>query len=161
MADTYLASVKGAIQGRFRGEQRPGDHTGKWVTVHGLEYSVQAPRDPSTGQATGKRQHIPVRLVVVYGNVSSQFMFALNHQELIEHADVDILSLDPVGRRYLSGRINLKHGHVTRLESFAGMSQHPHAPGGPDLQRVSLIFDHIHVDTEVGKRTFGDTWNTG
>ena len=44
---------------QFKGESFQAKRRGKWMTVLSISMDLQTPRDPATGQASGKRQWRP------------------------------------------------------------------------------------------------------
>src|SRR5579863_566512 len=73
--------VQGAKQGAFRGSSKRSGRDGSRVIE--VNSSIEAPRDPHTGLASGKRQHKPIVIVKEVDAASPQYFQALrSHEEL-------------------------------------------------------------------------------
>jgi type VI secretion system secreted protein Hcp len=62
MAFPAFVKIQGTKQGAFKGGSPDPKWIG-WSEVYGYDFLVQSPRDPATGQASGKRQHQPVKII--------------------------------------------------------------------------------------------------
>ncbi len=64
MAFKFSMTIEGTKQGKFKGSMsskgKGGLSYSEGLESHGFSYSVSAPYDASTGQASGKRQHSPI-----------------------------------------------------------------------------------------------------
>src|SRR5438552_3929653 len=60
-------TVEGTRQPRFKGETIRGRQSPDRIPVLAFDYAIASPRDIATGQASGKRQHQPVRIVKEWG----------------------------------------------------------------------------------------------
>ncbi len=67
--EAYIV-VKGTSQGQVRGEAL--QHPSGLQPELQFTYAVQAPRDAASGQASGKRQYKPVKIVKEWGSTSPQ-----------------------------------------------------------------------------------------
>lgn len=66
MAYEFYVSIEGSKQGKFKGESAREAHKGK-IGAIGFSHEVASPRDVATGQASGKRQHMPITFVKEWG----------------------------------------------------------------------------------------------
>src|SRR5438270_2420357 len=94
MAIQLYVTVDAVKQGKFKGEGIDADK-GRIPGV-GLEYEVNAPRDPFSGQASGKRQHKPVVFTKEWGVSSPQFFAALFTNEVLKSVLFEFVN--PTGR---------------------------------------------------------------
>ncbi len=90
MAHEFYVKMKGKKQGDFKGESIRKEWD-KWMTGLSFEYSVQAPRDIATGQASGKRQHSPVIFTKEWGASSPLLLQALVSNEILENVEFDFI----------------------------------------------------------------------
>ena len=67
MALQAWIALKGAKQGQFKGETTLAARHDKWIPVFAFTMGVASPRDPASGQATGKRQYQPLTIVKAWG----------------------------------------------------------------------------------------------
>ena len=80
MAYQAHVSIKGKKQGQFKGEGIQDKRKDKWLPVLTFDMDVQSPRDIATGQASGKRQWSPVRIVKEWGRRQSADSRGLLHE---------------------------------------------------------------------------------
>jgi type VI secretion system secreted protein Hcp len=64
MSTKVYLTIRGVKQGTFKGGS---PHHDDWIEVLSFTYSVESPRDASTGQASGKRQYSPIKIVKEWG----------------------------------------------------------------------------------------------
>ena len=69
-------TVVGIKQGQFAGENMTNR-----MEVTAFEMEVNSPRDLTTGQASGKRQYLPILIQKATGPASMQFFNAITHNE--------------------------------------------------------------------------------
>jgi type VI secretion system secreted protein Hcp len=84
-----------------------------------LQYAheVSSPRDPATGQATGKRQHLPVHVVHEVNEWSPFLLRAAVTNELFSSALVEFFEGDDVDPRKIY-EVRLTHVVVSSLRKF-------------------------------------------
>ena len=158
MAMQLYVTVDGAKQGKFKGEGLEGAK-GRIPGV-ALEYEANAPRDPFSGQASGKRQHKPVVFTKEWGTSSPQFYAALFTNEVLKSVLFEFVSMTSRGNEV---------DHTIKLTNAAisGVRQHVHdgTAGGPpvdsrELQEVAFTFQKIEIESQAGKTTAVDEWQT-
>lgn len=129
--------IVGAQQGKIEGVM-PG-HT--WL-VSSLQGGVSTPFDAATGQATGKRQHKPMTLVMDYGeNVVSLIQSGMFNEPLELTINV-----------YEDGQDLLRI-----LVGGAQMSDFSISSGGDrPSESITIVFQKISYVS--GNKTFEDKW---
>jgi type VI secretion system secreted protein Hcp len=76
-------TVTGKKQGLFKGEDgATAKGAQNLIIVIAYQYELTSPRDPATGQATGKRHHHPVIITHEMGGSSPQFLTADSNNEV-------------------------------------------------------------------------------
>lgn len=113
--------------------------------VHATSYGVVAPRDPATGQATGKRQHKPLNFVKSVDRTSPQYFQALVTNELLTSCTVTYFSSTdraPVP----TYRVKLVNAAVIEVAQTKGDSRI--AAAGPlgEHEQISLTFQRIEIE---------------
>jgi type VI secretion system secreted protein Hcp len=155
MANSFFLSVKGAKQGDLKGE------TGKdrkKIPILGFSYAVQSPRDPATGQATGKRQHKPVTVFKEWGVVSPQLFEALVTNENLTSVIIDEMRTDPAGKEVVYMEIRLTNAALTEISIDPERSDDPPFWANKEIERISFVFQKIEIENKVSKTTASDDW---
>lgn len=155
-AETIYVTVKGKVQGQFKGDASPlqKGFEGK-ITCHRFRYELLSPRDPASGQATGRRQHNPVMLTKEWGPSSPQFFQALTTNEILSEVVIDFVGVDPRGLPTLTHRITLANATLSGITHSTDTSD----KGVRHLEDVSFTFQRIELEDVSGKTRSADTWN--
>jgi type VI secretion system secreted protein Hcp len=97
MAFPFYFKAHGATQGDFKGDSLNPRRTGR---IDGLDFEpeIESPRDPATGQASGKRQWKPIAIVKRWSASSPQFLQALATNEVLSTVDLEFESVDASGK---------------------------------------------------------------
>lgn len=140
--------VQGARQGAFKGSlKRNGREASRVIEVNS---SIEAPRDPHTGLASGKRQHKPIVIVKEVDAASPQYFRALtNHEELSEV----VIEFNLRGKS--PEKLTLKNAMIT------GIQKRPNRAGknqGHETEEITFTYREIEWTWTGGKKTFSDDW---
>jgi type VI secretion system secreted protein Hcp len=159
MAVKIYASFKGVKQGDFKGESTQKSHEG---TIPGVafSYGVIVPRDTTTGQASGKRQHQPVVFTKEWGASSPQFYTAAYTNEVLSAVAFNFYITGPTGIQQLDHTVKLTNATIVSVKQSTSLPQQ----GGPvidsrELEEISLTFQKIEITSIPGGTTATDTWN--
>jgi type VI secretion system secreted protein Hcp len=107
----------GAITGDSVKDKRKGA-----LDIIAGEHDFVSPRDPATGQATGKRAHKPWKTTVVYQNCIPQLYDALARNESAKEVKMEFYSNNALGKHggvgteALHYRVTLKDAFISRLQ---------------------------------------------
>src|SRR5437764_3999748 len=158
MAIQLYVTVDAAKQGKFKGEGIDADK-GRIPGV-GLEYEVNAPRDPFSGQASGKRQHKPVVFTKEWGASSPQFYAALFTNEVLKSVLFEFVMTTNRGEE-VDHTIKLTNAAISGVRQ----SVHNGPTSGPpvdarELQEVTFTFQKIEIESQMGKISAIDDWQT-
>lgn len=148
-APEFYVSMAGALQGPFKGELVGKGLEGKFAGLS-FDSEVVSPRDVATGQATGKRQHKPIRIQKAWGSASLQLYSALLKNESLSVA-IDFVTPDPAtGQSVLS--------HSVKLSNAAVASIHSHSEPGqsPKTETIELVFQTIELIDHKSKAAVTD-----
>src|SRR6266850_1978560 len=96
MGDSFSVSIKGKTQGAFKAETTQGSAKNK-IAGLSFSYEVKSPRDAATGNASGKRQHSPVRIVKAVGAASPQIFQALVNNEVLTEVTFEFTKTNAIG----------------------------------------------------------------
>jgi type VI secretion system secreted protein Hcp len=127
--------------------------------IAGLSFlnEVSSPRDPATGQASGKRQHSPVVVTKEWGAASPQLFQALVSNELLETVLFEFVKTTPNGKEKVAFTITLKDAVVSKIRQYIGPT-----PGKPDdlreLEDVAFVYRKIEIPDTLAKTAASDDW---
>jgi type VI secretion system secreted protein Hcp len=148
--------IEGAKQGQFKGESmRKGGS--QWIPILAVSHAVQSPRDIATGQASGKRQHTPIRITKEWGAASSQLDRARATNEVLRLVVIEFVHQGPQGKENVYQIIKLTNAQVASIERRqnrgGGAAKDTH-----ELEEISFTFQKIEVTNENGKTAVADSW---
>jgi type VI secretion system secreted protein Hcp len=147
-------AVEGTKQGKFKGDS-PVIPFKDQSRVLKFSYGVVSPRDVSTGQARGKRQHKPIVITREPGAASPQFFTALVTNEVLK----------PVVIQFLRGNVNTGINEVQQIitltnPSISDFRQYV-GDDGRWLEDVAFAFQQIQIENKPGKTMAVDSWAPG
>ena len=145
-ADMIVVSATGAAQGVFKGESTAKGAVGK-ALAESVEYELASPRDPATGQPTGKIQHKPVVIEKRSGGTTPQWLAALAGNEALTIL-VEFYGINAQGSLVVYQTIKLDSARVASVQHGADTD------GGKD--RISLVYQKLEFTREGLK--FNTTW---
>jgi type VI secretion system secreted protein Hcp len=121
-----------------------------------LDYELRTPRDASTGQASGKRQHSPVSIVKEWGAASPQLFQALVNNEVLETVDIDCYGVVEGGKNGLVHKLKLTNAFVCSIQQRRGGDV-----GDRDLETVAFTFQQIEHLSPAGAVLASDHLQSG
>jgi type VI secretion system secreted protein Hcp len=159
MANTFYVSIEGQKQGKFKGEAAFSKlATGK-ITGVSFFYETISPRDAATGQATGKRQHKPVRFTKEWGAASPQLFSALVENENLKSVLFEFVRPDVKGVESVHYTIKLTNASISRIASLLDLTSRSGSRfDGHELETVELTFETIELEDKSSNTTASDDW---
>jgi type VI secretion system secreted protein Hcp len=154
MAGVFYVSIEGTKQGRFKGESRRAARKDR---LEGLtfSYEVASPRDAATGQASGRRTHLPVVFTKQWGAASPQLVQAIVTNEVLKTVVFEFPGTNPSGQEEVFAIIRLTNAALTNLRRTVD----EHSPeGARGLDVVTLTFQKIEHESTTGKTLAVDDW---
>lgn len=156
-AQEFYVSINGAKQGPFKGEVTRKGFEGK-IAGLSFDYTVVSPRDPASGQATGKRIHKPIRIMKAWGASSTQLFSALTTNEPLTAVVIDFFSTNSSGMVVLDHTVKLTNAFVT---SIAHNSDALGAQANvPPTETVEFVFQQIELINHIVKTAAMDSMST-
>jgi len=147
-------AVEGTKQGKFKGES-PVMAFKDQSRVLKFNYGVVSPRDVSTGQASGKRQHKPIVITREPGAASPQFFKALVTNEVLKQVVIKFLRGDVnTGVSEVQQIITLTNPIISDFRQYVGDE-------GRWLEDVAFVFQQIQIENKPGKTMAVDSWLAG
>ena len=177
MAYEFYMTVEGAKQGKFPGTSVSKGQQG---TMPGLRWlsQVKSPRDVATGQASGKRQHQPMLVVMETGQSSPLFLQACCTNEVLKTVTLNFVRTDQkTGQEIVYYAVKLTDASVVSVKQSSGFGfDDPNSTSGgakhsgkydvPELDEIEFTFQTIEWEYKGGGGKGGntiaaDSWNVG
>jgi type VI secretion system Hcp family effector len=135
-ADTIVFTAKGAKQGEIKGSLTQRGREGAMQCTQ-WSAAVAAPRDASSGAASGKRQYKPITCVKKVDNASPALLRALAENENLSEVLFRVFA-PKGGAEAVVYSVELKSANVTGIRQFT-------APDGTLMEEVEIAFGTIKV----------------
>jgi len=159
MAYEAYMIIEGTKQGKLKGESVRTAHKDK-IPILGFEYEVAAPRDLASGQASGKRQHKPVKVIKEWGASSPQLFQAVTTNEVLKSVTFEFYRTTPEGKEDQHYSIKLTNATVSGHRKFIDKSvKHSDGHDVHELEEISFTFQKIDVESKWGKSMATDDWH--
>jgi type VI secretion system secreted protein Hcp len=155
MANSFYLSVKGAKQGDLKAESGKNK---KQIQILGFSYGVKSPRDPATGQASGKRQHKPVTIYKEWGVVSPQLFEALVTNEVLTSVIIDEVRTGPKGVPEVYMEIRLTNATISEITIDPEKVEDQPIWLNKETEAVSFVFEKIEIENKVSQVIAVDDW---
>jgi type VI secretion system secreted protein Hcp len=133
----------------------------KSITPGNVSYAIQSPRDIATGQASGKRQHEPIKITKEWGAASPQFLNSLANNKVLPKLNLNFLKTDPQGITQPYFTISLTNA------ALAGYGRKPFTHHPPkhrlldthELEEIAFTFQKIVIAHHSGWKKSLDNWD--
>ena len=159
MANTFYVSIEGEKQGKFKGEAAFSKLGAGKITGIAFVMETISPRDLATGQASGKRQHKPIRFTKEWGAASPQLQQALFTNETLKSVLFEFVRADVKGAEEVHYTVKLTNASVSRVVSVLDLTSKAGTRfDGHELEQVELTFETIQIDDKAGKTSASDDW---
>jgi type VI secretion system secreted protein Hcp len=149
----YL-TLKGAKQGDIKGSVTQKGREGM-IALISVSYGVETPIDAASGEASGKRQHQPVRITKEVDQTTPQLFEALVINETLT-AKIEFWRPMADGSGTLAPvfTISLVNAFISSIKAAS-----PEAPDSEELEEVQFVYQKIEVTWVEGGKTATDDWN--
>ena len=129
------------------------------VEVHGYNHEVTSPIDLATGQATGKRQHRPFKILKRLSGNSSQFANAWVRNEVIRSAELKVLGNSPItGEVQIIYAYRFTNIRIISIRDWVVNNLEPNPATLPPLQEISFVYQTIEWQSMPDGPVTQDTW---
>jgi len=154
-AERIYCSISTQRQGVINGDRGlGGDAT--MIPISGFSEEVISPRDPLTGQATGRLQHKPIVLLKSPDRASPQLLMAATSNENLSSVRcLFYRSLRPGNTATAYFRIVLTNASIVDLKIVGDRNSND-----SERESVSLIYQRIELTDINSNTTVTDDWNT-
>jgi type VI secretion system secreted protein Hcp len=144
-------AVEGTKQGKFKGESQVTPFKDQ-SRVLKFSYSAVSPRDISTGQASGRRQHKPIVITREPGAASPQFFTALVTNEVLKSVVIQFVRGNVAsGINEVQQIIRLTNASISDFRQYVG-------DDGRWLEDVAFVFQRIQIENKPSKTGAVDSW---
>ncbi len=133
--EAYM-KITGTKQGQFKGEAMQVRAQGNWIPVVKFDMGVQSPQDAASGQASGKRQHQPIKIVKEWGASSPQLMRAMTTNEVLPEVDVEFVRTGPGSQEQVYRTLRLSNARISAIRKTG-------TAGGRELEEITLVFEKM------------------
>ena len=160
MALSAFLTLKGEKQGVIQGAVLEKGKEGT-ILVHGFENAISSPRDPATGQATGRRQHEPVVIIKEIDKSSPKLWSALVTNETLTQWVLNVWGSAVIpgpGAEKNVYRIELTNASVASIDEMLADDSVEANAGLPLHEQVTFTYQKITWTWLDGAVTASDDW---
>jgi len=149
---TINMKVTGHKQGVFKGDDNAPARLAGLITVTGYQFDIVSPRDPATGQASGKRSFKPVVVTHVVGGSSPQFLTAASTNEILTSVVINFFRTDREDRSVNYYRVTLTDAIVSEVRQYTS--------GADVLEDDSFTFRKVQHEDLIAHTIYADDWES-
>jgi len=155
----FYVTIRGVKQGVLKGQSTNRQRQNQ---IQAFQFLMQlaAPRDASTGQASGKRQYSPITITKEWDACSPQIFEAASTNETLSLVEVDFLRTSPDGKESVYETIKLTDATISSVKRYIGFLDAGEPPDSRQLEDVSFSFSKIEITHSDGGTMFIDNWNS-
>jgi type VI secretion system secreted protein Hcp len=157
MALNSFLKLKGKIQGDIQGSATQKGREGKIIVI-AFNHEIQSPRDPATGQATGKRMHRPFTITKEIDKSSPLLYTALVSNEIISTWELQCFAANRAGKEVNNYTVNLTNAIVTDIRSIMLNNKVTENVKMPLMEEISFVYQKIQWTWVDGGITAMDDW---
>ena len=164
-SQSTMMKVDGSKQGKFKSESMRSGFTDK-AEVLAYSMEIKSPRDAASGQATGKRQHMPITIWKATGASSPQFFSAITTNEILKTVTIEFYKQDEVftssKTEQLYYKIELVNATVSGYRQVMGSASMEGFKSNPALMydEIKFVYEKMTVTIVNGNVSASDDWNS-
>ena len=143
MEQKFYLVIKGTKQGTFKGGSHHHHHDG--IEVGSFSFGTETPLDDSTGQASGKRRHNPLKIVKETGAASPQMLYACVTNEVLQSVSIQFVKTSSDGKESVDHTIELTNALVKSIKPS-------HSLSGALCEEVILVFENSSANSAAHRR---------
>jgi type VI secretion system secreted protein Hcp len=159
MALSAYLTLAGQKQGAING---PVTEKGKEnsILVHGFSVGVVSPRDPTTGQASGKRQHDPVTILKDVDKTSPQLWTALVNNENLTKWVLQFWTANAAGLAQQVYTVTLTNASIESMTESMLDNEEAANASLPLQEEITFTYQKIQWTWMDGGITAQDDWQS-
>jgi type VI secretion system secreted protein Hcp len=143
-------TVTGTKTGAFKGDDNASKAAAGLITVLSYQYELSAPYDPTSGRATGRRQHQPVTVTHELGGSSPQFLNSEATGETLTKVVLKFSRTDREGKLAVYYTVTLTNATIVDVRHTTS--------GDLEIEQISFVFQKIDQTSSAGT-TYSDNWS--
>jgi type VI secretion system secreted protein Hcp len=155
-AKLYM-QLEGARLGVILGEVvtigREGMHS-----VLAYSHEIVSPHDPASGLPTGKRQHLPFRVVKLINRGSPLLVQALATNERLTTVRVDMWVPSASGKEVKLLNYELRNARLISVRPWMPNKSDAATVGYPPAEEIAFVYESITITFEDGGISVTDDW---
>jgi type VI secretion system secreted protein Hcp len=155
--------VSAALNAYFKADGISGDSTRTgwqdYLEVNGFSHEVIAPIDAQSGQATGKRQHKPFKILKEISKNSPQFETFLISGRPIANAELKLLRASQTGQEENYYIYKFKGVRIISVRDWMANNNDPNAVRYPHLQEITFVYQSIEWQSLPDGTSALDDWS--
>jgi type VI secretion system secreted protein Hcp len=128
------------------------------IEVWEFDHEVLAPRDPSTGQATGRRIEKPIRWTTPVGTASVVLFQGLVSNETVVKAIFRFFKHDRTGKEVEFFKITVEDGTISSMSTRLPDARAAGPVGNEEFHELELTYRKITVQDLVALKSATDDW---
>jgi type VI secretion system secreted protein Hcp len=130
------------------------------ILVHSFENEILSPRDPTTGQSTGKREHEPFVILKEIDKSSPKLWTALVTNEVLTTWVLRFWAADAKGMEQEIYTITLTNANISSVREYMVDNLTAADANLPMLEEVTFTYQKIQWTWTDGGITASDDWSS-
>ncbi len=159
MASSAYLTLAGKTQGTITGGVTIKGREGS-ILVHSFENEILSPRDPTTGQPTGKREHEPIVIVKEIDKSSPRLWAALVANEVLTTWVLRFWAAAAKGMEQEIYTITLTNASIASVREYMVDNLTAADANLPMLEEVTFTYQKIQWTWTDGGITASDDWES-
>ena len=159
MASSGYLTLAGKTQGPITGGVTIKGREGS-ILVHSFENEILSPRDPTTGQPTGKREHEPFVILKEIDKSSPKLWTALVTNEVLTTWVLRFWAADAKGMEQEIYTITLTNANISSVREYMVDNLTAADANLPMLEEVTFTYQKIQWTWTDGGITAVDDWSS-
>lgn len=152
---SIVAEKQGAILGSVTQKGREGK-----ILVYALSHEIVCPRDPASGQPTGKRAHKPFTITKEVDRSSPLLYNVLVNNENIKTFRLEMWQPTPLGQEKQHYTVELTNANISAIQAKMANNRHPKLMKLPEYEEISFTYQKICWTWTDGGISAEDDWET-
>lgn len=157
MALNAYLRIKGQKSGEIKGSSTQKGREGR-IIVFAASHEVLSPRDPASGQATGKRQHKPFVITKEIDASSPRLYQLLVTNEIITEWELQFWAPGASGAEVQRYTVALKNASITDIHFTMANNRDPSLARLPEQEEVWFTYQKISWTWTQGSIAAEDDW---
>lgn len=157
MALNAYLKLKGQKQGEMKGSVTQRGREGK-IMVIAVSHEVVSPRDPSSGQATGKRTHRPFVITKEVDRSSPLLYTALVNNENIVEWELQFWQPSAAGAEKQHYSVRLTNANIASIKFQMLNNKNPDLAKLAEFEEVAFTYQNIEWTWVDGGVIATDDW---